>query len=218
MPPHAVITNTDVPGTASETGDTAGVGVRRAHNVPATPPQPPSPPLVPKPGSKLKIPDFLIGKKNIYGYLSALDDTEFRDLLNSYITFELANRSHVRGSFTTAYRPRAIEWWSSRARPDKIPQYDSLKSFADSVVQWWIFIQPDWRGIQPGVTSRVEGDWERLYQPGVNGLLNIVALAYWWATILKERGSGVNETYSWFVSDVTWVLSQLTDVAHEGIY
>ena len=62
------------------------------------------------------------------------------------------------------------------------------------------------------------GDWERLYQPGINGLLNIVVLAHWWARILKERESPVDDTYSWFVADVTWVLSQLTVVAHKGVY
>ena len=215
---HTVSMDVDVSGVASETGDTTGVGVRRARNIPATPPQLPSPPPVPGRGSKLKIPDFLVGKKNIYHYFSSLDDTGFRNLLNGYIIFESANRSNIRGSFTTAYRPRAIEWWSSRARPDKIPPFDSLKSYADSVVEWWIFIQPDWRGIQLGVISRVEGDWERLYQPGVNGLLNVVALAHWWARIFKERKIDVDETYSWFVSDVTWVLSQLTGVARAGIY
>ena len=59
------------------------------------------------------------------------------------------------------------------------------------------------------------GDWEHLFRPGVNGLLNVVILAHWWAQILEERGCAGDETYSWFVSDVAWVLSQLTVVACE---
>ena len=55
-----------------------------------------------------------------------------------------------------------------------------------------------------------------LFRPGVNSLLNVVILAHWWAQILEERDCTHDETYSWFVSDVTWVLSQLTVVACEG--
>ena len=68
------------------------------------------------------------------------------------------------------------------------------------------------------MVSRVAGDWEHLYQPGINGLLNIVILAYWWVRILEERGTPIDETYTWFVSDVTWVLSRLAGVARDGIF
>ena len=82
---------------------------------------------------------------------------------------------------------------------------------------WWIYIQPEWREIGIATVSRVGrdsfGDWERLYQPGNNGLLNVLILAYWWARILEEWGSPVDGTYSWFVSDVSWVLTQLTAVS-----
>jgi len=206
--------NIDESSTASGTGDTAGV---RAHNTLDTPRVSPFPPLSPvlKPGSKSDIPDFLTGKNDIYEYLSSTEESAFRDMLKAYITFELANRSPIRGFLPTVRRPKAIAWWSSRARPNKLPPYDSLKSFTSSIVEWWIVLQPHWREIQPGKTSRVGGDWECLHQPGINGFLNVVILAHWWVRILKERGSAIDETYSWFVSDVTWVLSQLTIVARE---
>ena len=183
-------------------------------------PQPPSSPSAPGPDSKLKIPDFLNGKYDIYGYLSSTKESKFRDLLDKYIRFEhtvkVANPPYFRGNLTTARRPKGVGWWSSRARTDRLPPYDSLGSFAKSVVEWWAFIQPDWCRIQPGKVSRVGGDWTHLFRPGVNGLLNVVILAHWWARILEERDCTHDETYSWFVSDVTWVLSQLTVVAREG--
>ena len=172
----------------------------------------------PAPGPGLKVPDFLTVKHNIYGYLSSVSEPGFKALLENYITFELADHSGIRGTLSTSYRPKAIAWWFGRARPAKLPPYDSLKSFTSGVMEWWIFVQPRWRKIKPKMVSRVAGDWEHLYQPGVNGLLNIVILAYWWVRILEERGTPIDETYTWFVSDVTWVLSRLAGVACDGIF
>lgn len=173
------------------------------------------------------IPDFLVGKYDIYSYLVSVDEPGFKALLDNYITFELADRSGFRGNLPTARRPKAVGWWSSRARPNKLPPYDSLSALGSTIVQWWIFIQPDWRGdeLKCGEISRDEGPseasqdeecWERLYQPGINGLLNIVILVYWWARILKERGESADADYRWLVEDITWVLSQLARVASEG--
>lgn len=139
-------------------------------------------------------------------------------MLENYIKFERADESRAsptRGALSTRGRPKAVAWWSSRARPNKIPPYDSLSSFANGIIQWWTLIQPKWRTIKLGTTSRNDGNFKRLYQPGVNGLLNIVVLANWWARILEERESPADESYSWFVSDVTWVISQLIRVAQE---
>lgn len=205
-----------------ETHDVASVDTHHIHEpvspLPATPLQSHSPSPEPASDSESKIPDFLIGKHDIHGYLSSVDEPGFQVLLKNYITFELTNRSSIRGTFTTAYRPNAIGWWSGRARPDKLPPYDSLNSFTSSIVEWWTFVQPGWRKIKPRKITRTEGDWECLYQPGVNGLLNIVVLAHWWARILAERESPVDDMYSWFVADVTWVLSRLTAAARKGIY
>ena len=184
----------------------------------ADPPQPASPECEPISGSKSAIPDFLTAKQDIYGYLSSIGEAGYQDLLKTYITFELANHSPIRGTLTTARRPKGVTWWSGRARPNKLPPYDSLNSFTASITEWWVFIQPPWHRIEPGKVSHTDGDWERLYQPGINGLLNVVVLAYWWARILEEREALIDDTYSWFVSDVTWVLSRLTAAAHEGAY
>ena len=218
------------PGIGADISDPVGVGdrcVRKQADRPSQPSSPepitPSQPLEPEAGSdsELEIPGFLSGKFDIYEYLTGVKDTGFKELLKHYIAFELADHSRVRGCFTTADRPNAISWWIGRSRIGTIPPFDSLKSFTKSIIQWWTTIQPDWRKIKVGRISHTEEDledWERLYQPGVNGLLNVVILAYWWARILEERGSAIDSTYSWFVSDVTWVLSRLTVVAREGVF
>ena len=209
---HSPTTDMDV--------DESSVSIRHAHkptNAAVAPPQPLS---APAPNSDLEseIPDFLVGKNDIHGYLSCVKEPGFHALLKNYIKFEHANNSHIRGMFPTGYRPNAIGWWTGCARPSRLPPFDSLKSFADGIVTWWISLQPAWRKIQPGQTSCVGGNWECLYQPGINGLLNIVILAHWWARILEERDNAVDDRYSWFISDFTWVLTQLTLAAHKGIF
>ena len=134
-------------------------------------------------------PDFFTkGKHNIYSYFNKFGDRGFKALLKNYITFKLTDLSDTQGFLPTDHRPKAIVWWSSRARPGRIPPYGTLSSFRNSVVEWWIFIQPIWqrRKIECGKTLRDEGDFDLLYQSGINGLLNIVVLIYWWASILEE--------------------------------
>ena len=165
------------------------------------------------------IPDFLTAKSNVYGYLVTGNEPGFMTLLDNYIAFELADRSGVRGSLPTTHRPTAVGWWTSRARPDKTPPLDSpKKKFRDWVVEWWISIQPDWRGaLKCGETNRADGSWECLYQPGINGLLNVVIVVYWWSKSLEGRAKSGDAAYHWLVADITWVLSRLTCVASEGL-
>ena len=176
-------------------------------------PQSPDPSLDAEP----EIPGFLTAKSDIYGYLSSANEPGFKALLDGYIAFEAADHSGHRGNFPTSGRPNCVGWWIDRTRPDRLPPYDSLQSFGKSVIEWWIWIQPDWRrGLKNGRILRDGGRWDRLYQPGINGLLNVVILVYWWAKIFEERSQPVSEAYRWLVADITWILSQLTRVASEG--
>ena len=89
----------------------------------------------------------------------------------------------------------------------------TLITFVDSIFVWWGSIQPSWRVFERGKVSReVGGEWEILCAPSINGLLNVVILAYWWAKILKEDGpkGGVRTDYEFFAEDVSWVLSNLS--------
>ena len=216
-PRHSTPASMDVDqsNTNPETNNVVDVGARELVNIPPVVPLQP-PVALPQPPAET-IPESLTGKYNIHAYLSEVKESGFQDLLKNYISFELTDRSNIRGALSTTNRPKAVGWWSGRSRPDRLPPYDSLKSFAASIVKWWIALQPSWRKIQPGEVSRVGGNWQRLYQPGTNGLLNVVVLAYWWAKILEQREIAIDGTYIWFISDVTWVLSELTDAARKGI-
>ena len=56
------------------------------------------------------------------------------------------------------------------------------------------------------------GTLDCLFQPGINGLLNIVILVYWWSNGLVGSGTDSEAEslrYRWFIADVVWVLSKL---------
>ncbi|KAF9777686.1 hypothetical protein BJ322DRAFT_1015500, partial [Thelephora terrestris] len=119
-------------------------------------------------------------------------------------------------SLPTAKRPIKISQWSSRARPANIPDYmaggRTFVGFVDSVFTWWASIQPLWRNFKRGQVSRVvNGGWEVLHSPHINGILNVVMFAYWWVKILEEHEpkDGVRADYESFAADVAWVLSNL---------
>ena len=85
--------------------------------------------------------------------------------------------------------------------------------FVDSVFKWWGSIQPAWRSFSHDhLSHEVGGDWKALCSPNINGLLNIVILAYWWVWILDELRpeGGICTDYKTFAEDVVWVFSKLS--------
>ena len=172
---------------------------------------------------KAGVPAFLLrhgkGKRevNIFGYLDEVTDAHFRQVLFQYLRFEINDRSGAAGSLPTKGRPVEISQWTARARPAGIPDFTkggrTFTDFVDSVLRWWSSIRPSWRTFERSKPSReVRGGWDVLHAPRINGLLNVVMLVYWWASILEEHKpeDGVREDYEFFADDVAWVLSNLT--------
>jgi hypothetical protein len=203
---------------------TAVTGTERAtESSPATmlttPPLPTSSTLI----NVESVPTFLLrhgkGKRevNIFAYLNEVKDPRFRKLLFHYIQLEASDKSGTGGTLPTAMRPAEISQWTSRARPASLPDYTKGKRtfgmFVDSVFRWWGSIQPYWRTFERGQVSReVNGDWDALYATRINGLLNVVMLAYWWVRILDEEKpeDGVRADYEFFVEDIAWVFANLS--------
>jgi len=168
------------------------------------------------------IPRFLTviqkkGKTSIHSYLAGCQDSHFQNLLQVYITFESAvATSGQTGSLSTTKRPSCISWWIRCACVNAPLSWSNLHDYGSSVITWWSSLQPSWRELECGTSNREEGPLDCLFQPGINGLLNIVILAYWWSNGLTESGND-SETegprYRWFVADVAWVLSKLLESA-----
>ena len=65
-------------------------------------------------------------------------------------------------------------------------------------------------------TKLVEGDWDGLIAPGVNGMLGVITCLYWWGKTVQglkdvgvvKRGGNVEEWTEAFL-DVIWVLKSL---------
>jgi hypothetical protein len=168
------------------------------------------------------VPDFLLrhgkGRRmvNIYQYLNEVRDARFRQVLFHYINFEVFNDSGKGGSLPTAGRPAKIALWSSKARPEGLPDYTkggrSFSDFVDSIFTWWATIQPPWRSFERTKVSRaVKGGWGSLLAPRINGILNVVMLVYWWFKILEEENpeGSIRTDYELFADDVAWVFSNL---------
>ena len=170
-----------------------------------------------------KVPAFLLShgtgsrQVNIFEYLNNHQDPHFRRVLYHYINFKANDKSKMSGSLPTTDRPPEISLWTSRARPANLPDYKrngrTFGMFVDSILKWWGRVQPSWRSFECGVVSReVQGNWEGLRSPRVNGLLNVVVLVYWWGRILEEHEpeGAVRTNYEYFADDVAWVLSHLS--------
>ena len=204
------------PAPANTAPDNSAPDNTESDPMPAGPP--PLPPLI-RAGD---VPAFLRhhgrGKRvvDIFSYLDKVEDPHFRWILFHYIQFEANDKSGAGGTLPTAGRPAEIVWWTSRACPSDIPNLPdgsrAFKTFTDSVLRWWGSIQPSWRTFEQGKASRdIKGSWESLYAPRINGILNVVILAYWWVSILNndKPEDGVREDYEFFADDVAWVLSKL---------
>ena len=166
------------------------------------------------------IPSFLTvaprkNKDSVYSYLANSEDFHFQDLLQVYLDFENAAVTlGIVGLFSTAKRPSQISWWIRSARPSTLPELPDLHGYGLSVVNWWYSLQPGWRALGCGSSSRENGGFDCLLQPGINGLLNVVILAYWWSNALVKSGADSEEEglkYRWFVGDVLWVLLKLLE-------
>ncbi|KAJ6503631.1 hypothetical protein C8R45DRAFT_779465, partial [Mycena sanguinolenta] len=113
-------------------------------------------------------------------------------------------------------RPEAVGWWVQRARkaralPPGLDEPDAREDFYESVVRWWISVNPGWRkeGVaEPGDfmacgLKQQAGDLDGL-PAGLNGLTSVIACLWWW---YRAAGS-VEGTPLWrkMVQDIHWVL------------
>jgi hypothetical protein len=77
-------------------------------------------------------------------------------------------------------------------------------------MQWWVKMQPSWRGGESLVKTLPEdADWEPVNRGGSNGLSVVIMALSWWVAATKNGGDGSDGKLHTAISDMTWVLSQL---------
>ena len=181
------------------------------------------PPMFSDPIDPEAVPPFLrdhgtgTRRVDIFAYLKEVQDPRFQQVLTNYLSFEINDRSGLRGTLPTPNRPPQVGQWIAKARSANLPDYKkggrTFSMFVDTIFTWWSSLQPPWRSFERGIVSRqVQGSWGSLRCPRINGLLSIVILAYWWSRILDEEDpeDGVRADYNFFADDVAWVLSSLS--------
>ncbi|CAA7268956.1 unnamed protein product [Cyclocybe aegerita] len=162
---------------------------KRARTPPSTPTEPNSKHIEPPPDAPAWLPPALSMLQQ-----GSLGD-EWASLVHAWLTFEVKSHYEPVADLSTTHRPPAVRDWIQRARaPAWRPNIPNVNKYAAKFWLWWAALQPRWR---PGmdedgelVTSAVEGDWEPLRRPGVNGLLSVLAALFFWGVVVKGKRAG----------------------------
>jgi len=130
-------------------------------------------------------------------------------LVKAWAVFEAKSEFKEMKKLSTTNRPPAVKAWIQRARaPAWRPAISNTADYESEFNAWWSALQPEWRKSSSGETvfSRVDGDWEVLRRPGLNGILSVMAGLFFWGVSLQEESrTGWNDA----VSDCMVVLTAL---------
>jgi len=105
------------------------------------------------------------------------------ELLRLWTAFEEKWAFTERTKLSPESRPSCILEWIRRGRSTTWrPVITSIPAFEKSFEAWWSNLQPDWRKNDNGsiVFATVDGDWEELRRPGLNGIHSVVAALFYW--------------------------------------
>ena len=136
---------------------------------------------------------------------------EWSRLLRNWAQFgdQSAYTSHEK--LGTLHRPKVVKDWIQRARPATWrPVIDNVADLEKSYSMWWASLQPAWRHFEDGSlrTDLVDGDWSELRRPGVNGILNVLVVLFYWG-LLVVGDNEVRQRWLLAVEDCTMVLNHL---------
>ncbi|KAF9552566.1 hypothetical protein CPC08DRAFT_714521 [Agrocybe pediades] len=135
-------------------------------------------------------------------------------LLEVWTEFERRNGYREAGKLGSTHRPKCIADWIQRARkPQWRPPVESISKtqFMQQILDWWTALQPEWRLAEDGTIDfgRVDGDWEVLRLPGLNGLFSFVAGLFYGGLGAKQNEEA-RVLWSIVVEDFILVCSRLS--------
>lgn len=145
--------------------------------------------------------------------LPAVDSEDWEHVVDLLFQLERLYRyENPKRGLSTALRPPAVAWWSSRGRPNRLPkspQIESVEGFSKEVRTYWESISPEWRhnGVTGVMNRSTSGGWSKMRCPGQNGLLSILACLRWW--YMHEDLPGGSDSWKEMVSDVIWTLESM---------
>jgi len=104
--------------------------------------------------------------------------------------------------------PEEVIWWwyTAKKKINKKPDLTTttLPGFRKSFREWWVSMQPPWRGPSLSRSAPADATWADIKVPGPSGLfITLMALSWWYPLISDDR-----DTFDELAKDITWVLSQ----------
>ncbi|KAF9521892.1 hypothetical protein CPB83DRAFT_911605 [Crepidotus variabilis] len=129
-------------------------------------------------------------------------------LLKAWSVFEAKESYTEISKLLTEGRPDLIGAWKARRRVMIWRPSVDIHAFEESYRTWWTNLQPSWRVVD-GVIDRglLDGDWESIRRPGLNGLFSVIAALYFWGFALFDEAS--RKVWQSEVDDCHAVLSRL---------
>ena len=119
--------------------------------------------------------------------------TQWIQLVNTWEAFEVKSDFTESKKLPTTRHPEAVKAWIQRARaPAWRPTITDTAAYEADFKSWWAALQPSWRKSSSGdvVFSRVDGDWEDVCRPGLNGMLSVMAGLFFWGVALGKHHDG----------------------------
>ena len=136
---------------------------------------------------------------------------EWSRLLRIWAQFENQSAYTSHENLGTLHRPKVVKDWIQRARPATWrPPIDNIADLEKNYSMWWASLQPAWRHFEDGSlrSDLVDGDWSELRRPGVNGILNVLVVLFYWG-LLVVGDNEVRQRWLLAVEDCTMVLNHL---------
>ena len=114
---------------------------------------------------------------------------EWEDLLGHWAAFESHEHYEEKARISSKGRPDVVEMWISRGRSVTWrPSITNVKQLEKEFNAWWTSLQPTWR-LSRGVLNmaRVDGEWDSLCRPGLNGIQSVIVVLFYWGTHVKTK-------------------------------
>ena len=113
------------------------------------------------------------------------------ELVTVWKAFEEKARYQENGYLNSAGRPACVGLWIGRHRSITWrPVLPKPSVFEKELRCWWISLQPDWRISEQGdlMSGELEGDWDVLKKPGLNGMFGALVCLFYWGLEVKGNG------------------------------
>ncbi|KDR76072.1 hypothetical protein GALMADRAFT_139832 [Galerina marginata CBS 339.88] len=123
-------------------------------------------------------------------------EPQWGELVRTWATFESQEKYLGTTNLKCKHRPEVVKSWIRRARSAKWrPDSIDAPQFVIEFSQWWASLQPDWRlsTDEEVLFEEVDGDWEVLRRPGINGLVSVLAALFFWGLAAAAAQDGVDK-------------------------